>query len=238
MENFELQASSRAVTGKKTGAFRKDKKIPGVLYGHNVKNVTLLVGYPEFDSIYRKAGTSSLINLKVADQNPVKVLIQEIQKDPVSERYLHVDFRQVKMTEKISAEVELKFIGESKAVKEEGGILLKNITAVRIEALPQDLVHEIVVDITPLQKFDDHVRIRDLKLPAGITVLEKDDTVVASAQAPRSEEELKSLEEKPEEKVEDVESVEKKKVAEEEAPEGEEVQPAEKKPGEKKPSPK
>jgi large subunit ribosomal protein L25 len=125
------------------------------------------------------------------------------------------------MTEKINAEVNLNFVGESKAVKELGGILVKNLTAIKIECLPVDLIHEIDVDISPLQTFDDAIRVKHLKLPEAITINEKEDEVIVSVQPPRSEEELKSLEEKVEEKVEEIGQVEEKK--EEEAPAAAEV---------------
>lgn len=222
-----LQATTRQEKGKKVVILRKAGLIPAILYGHGVKNLDLAVGYQAFETVYRQTGSSSLIDLQIKGHKPVKTLIQAIQHDPVTGRYLHVDFHQVKMTEKIHAEVNLTFVGESKAVKELGGILVKNVTTLKVECLPEDLVHEIDVDISVLQAFDDIIRVKDLRVPTGIAIKEKDDEVVANVQPPRSEEELKSLEEKPEEKVEEVEKVERKKKEEEgEAASGESATPA------------
>jgi large subunit ribosomal protein L25 len=216
-EVLVLQALPRSQVGKHSSAVRREEKLPAVLYGHGVKNVNLTIDYRLFEKAYRQAGGSSLLDLQVGDAKPVKVLIQHVQKHPVSDRYMHVDFHQVRMTEKISATITLNFTGEAKAVKESGGILVKNLTEIKIECLPQDLVQEIDVPITSLNTFDDNVRVRDLVLPAGMTVKEKGDEVVVSVQPPRSEEELKSLEEKPEEAVDKVEVTGKKKEDEEEA---------------------
>lgn len=216
VSSLVLEAQLREERGKKAKLLRDKGMIPAVLYGHGVKNVNLMVDARVFEKIYKQAGSSSLVDLQVAGQKPTKILIQEVQYDPTGGRVLHVDFHQVKMTEKIHAEVEINFIGESKAVKELGGILVKNISSLEIECLPQDLIHEFKVDISVLENFEQMIRIKDLKLPATITIKENDDEVVASVQPPRSEEELKSLEEKVEEKVEDVAKVEKKKKEEEE----------------------
>lgn len=224
MESIELQVESREVHGKQVEKFRNEGKVPAVLYGHGIENSNLSIDEKQFEKVFNQAGTSSLIDLKIDGKKPVKVLIQDIQRHAVSDDFLHVDFHQIKMTEKLSAEIELKFVGESKAVKEAGGILIKNLSKIKIECLPENLVHEIEVSIEPLATFDNIIRVKDLKLPAGIEVKEKDNVVVVNVQPPRTEEELKSLEETPEEKVDDVEKSgkpEKDEEGDEESKEGE-----------------
>lgn len=102
----------------------------------------------------------------------------------------------------------LIFEGEAPAVKNLEGVLIKNITEVEVEALPKDLPHEIKVDISCLETFDEHIKIKDLKLPEGVKVLAEPEEVIALVTPPRTKEELEELEEKPEEKVEEVEGVE------------------------------
>jgi len=223
MKTIVLPAMAREVLGKKVKTLRKEEKLPAILYGHKVKNTNLTLDYRAFEEVYKEAGASSLIDLQIDKQSPIKVLVQDVQKDPVTDKYIHADFHQVKMTEKISTEVELKFVGESKAVKEAGGVLIKNLSAIKIECLPTDLVQEIEVNITSLETFDDIIRVKNIKFPTGITAKEKDDKVIVSVQPPRTEEELKSLEEKPDEQVEEV-----AKVGKEEPAEGEEPVPEEK----------
>ncbi|MFA5051779.1 MAG: 50S ribosomal protein L25 [Patescibacteria group bacterium] len=219
-EAIVLKAQARTHVGKQSQAVRRKEQLPAVVYGHGISNTNLSINYRQFEKAYRSAGGSRLIDLQIDDKKPVKVLIQDVQKHPVSDRYIHVDFHQVRMTEKISATITLVFTGEAKAVKEAGGILVKNLTEVKVECLPQDLVSQIDIPLTSLNTFDDMVRVRDIQLPSGIVLKEKEDEVVVSVQPPRSEEELSALEEKPEEKVEDVEvaAKEKKEGDEEEEP--------------------
>lgn len=206
-----LNAQLREIIGKKVKKLREKNLIPAVLYGKDVEPQNLSVQYLPFQKIYNEAGESSLIDLAIGDRVPVKVLIHGVQKNPVSGKFIHVDFWQVKMTEKITAEIEVKFVGESPAVKELGGVLVKGLDTIKVECLPQDLIHEIEVDISPLKTFEDLIHVKDIKFPSGIEVLENPDEVVASVAPPRTEEELKELEGKPEEKIEEVEVVEKGK---------------------------
>jgi len=208
---LSLNAELRNIIGKQVEGLRKQGLIPAVIYGKDVQSQNLTVEYLPFGRLYREGGESTLIDLKIGERAPVKVLVQDVQIDPVTGKFVHVDFRQVKMTEKIKAEALLKFIGEAPAVKELGGTLIKNLDKIEIECLPQDLVHEIKVDVISLRTFEDAIHVKDLKIPDGVEVLVDLDATVATVEAPLTEEEFKELEAKPEEKVEAVEVVEKEK---------------------------
>lgn len=198
MVNLTLKATTRTLLGKKIKQLREQNKLPAIIYGHGIKSQPLEVEYLIFEKIYQKAGESTLIDLEVDKKKPVKVLIQDVQFNPVTDQYIHIDFHQVKMTEKMTAEVPLKFIGESLAVKEQGGVLVKNLDKIKIECLPDDLVHEIEINISQLKEFEDTIHVQELNLPQGITVLNKPEETIALVEPPRTEEELKELEEKPE----------------------------------------
>ncbi len=234
-EELKLRAEKRP-EGKKASKIRREDKIPAILYGRRVKNVPLQVDYKDFADVYERGGGTSLVSLCLGKGEERKVLIHEVQKDPLSGKFIHADFYQVKMTEKLVAEVPLRFTGKSKAVKDKGGILVKNISEVEVEALPQDLPKEIKVDISPLKEIDDVIKIKDLKVSPKVAILADKDEVVAVVTPPRTEEELKELEEKPEEAVEEVEGIKEEKAKEgkevkgaEEAKEGEEVKEGEEK---------
>jgi large subunit ribosomal protein L25 len=190
------------------------------LYGHQIKSQPLSVNLQEFERVFQKAGASTLVDLKIDNGETKKVIIHEPQIDPITNQPIHVDLYQVKMSEKITTEIPLKFIGESPAVKELGGTLITNRDTIEVECLPQDLVHEIEVDISNLKTFEDLIKISDLKIPAGIEILNDPEETVVSVNPPRTEEELAELEAPVEEKVEEVEEVEKK----EEMPEEEVVE--------------
>jgi large subunit ribosomal protein L25 len=201
MESSKLETKTRQESGKKNKKIRKKNLIPAVVYGHRVKSQSLSVDYNSFDKIYQKAGESSLIDLIVDGKPPIKALIKDVQFNPINQKYIHVDFHQVRMTEKLTTEILLKFIGEAPAVKELNGVLVKNLDKLRVECLPKDLVHEIEVDISSLKTFEKAIHVKDIKIPEGIQILEKIDEVVVTVIPPRTEEELKALDEKVEEKL-------------------------------------
>jgi len=214
---FELKAAPRQELGRKFNQQRKAGQIPAVIYGHGIKSEPISVLAKDFKKIYNEAGESSLITLDLAGKKRT-VLIHDIAKDPLTDQIIHIDFYQVKMDEKIKAKVPLVFVGESMAVKAEGGILVKNFQEVEVEALPQKLPHHIEVDISALATFDNHILIKDLPVGEGVRIEAAPEEVVASVIPPRSEEELAALEEKVEAKVEEVKVVGKEeKMAEAEA---------------------
>lgn len=214
MGEFTLKAQVRSVLGKKTKTLRSAGMLPAVLYGHGVTSLSLTVPLKDFQRLYRQTGESTLIDLAVDRQSSVKVIVQAVQTHPSTGRILHVDFHQVRMSEKLHTEIPLSFIGEPPAVKELGGVLVKHLSQLKVAALPGDLVPEIEVDINQLKSFDDIIRVRHLRLPTGITVLENVDDVVCLVTPPRSEAELKELEQKVEEDVTSVEGVKKEEVEE------------------------
>ena len=225
--NLILNAKLRTEFGKKVKILRSQELLPAVAYGAGQKPQNLTLNLKEFKQIFREAGESTLVSLKV-DQSPArKVLISDVQFDPVTDVVIHADLKLIRMDEKIKTEVPLKFIGESKAVLEMDGTLVTNKDEVEIECLPNDLISEIEIDISPLVDFESRIRISNLKVPQNVKILDNPEETVALIQEPRSEEELKELEEKPEEDVEKVEVKEKGKeeVVEGEA-EGEEKKPA------------
>lgn len=219
VEEYKLKSTSRE--GKRVVDLRKNGKIPAVVYGSDFKNRIISVDSPIFKRVFDQAGESSLINLSIDDSSPEKVLVHEVQIDPVTSEIIHIDFYKVNMKEKIKTEIPLKLVGESLAVVDLEGTLVSNKDSVAVECLPSDLVHEIEVDISVLKTFDDVIKISDIKAPARIEILDDLEEVAILVQPPRSEEELAELEEKPEEDVEAVE-VEGEKPEEGEEVEGEE----------------
>ncbi|RJR31692.1 50S ribosomal protein L25 [Candidatus Parcubacteria bacterium] len=193
MENLSLNVNSRTDLKKRVKKIREQGKIPAVLYGRKIKAKNLFVDYSPFAKLYQRAGESSLIDLVIDQGKPFKVLIQDVQRDPVKDTIIHVDFHQVKMDEKITATVPIKFVGDSAAVKNLGGTLVTNLDEIEIECLPGDLIHEIEVDISGLKTFNDLVHVKDFKLSDKVKILASPDDVVASITEPRSEEELKAL---------------------------------------------
>ena len=226
---LSLNVKKREVTGRGVKNLRKQNLIPAVIYGKDVPSQNLVVEYLPFNKLYKEAGESTLIDLKIDEAAPVKVLVQEVQSDPLTGKLAHVDFRQIKMTEKLKVDALLKFIGESPAVKELGGTFVHSMEKIEIECLPQDLVHEIEVDISGLKTFEDRIHIKDLKISSGVKILSDMNATIAAVEAPLSEEELKAELETPvAEKVDEVKVVEKEKKEGEEASAADEAAPEKK----------
>ncbi len=187
---LKLEAKGRELVGKKIFQLRKQDLIPAVLYGNKVKNENLSVSYSEFEKIFSEAGESTIIDLKIDGGKTVKTIVADIQRDPVKNRIIHVDFHEIKMDEEINANIPINFVGDSRLIKEEGGSLVHSISEVEIRCLPGDLIHEIEVDISVLNDFDDVIAIKDLKLPKGVEITgHEDDDVVCLMVKPKHEEE-------------------------------------------------
>jgi large subunit ribosomal protein L25 len=185
---------------------RKNGSIAAVVYGHGAKNQTLWVERLAFEKLYQKAGESSLVELTVGKQK-INVLIQDLSFDPLSHRATHIDFLQVQMNETLEARIPLEFVGIAPAVRELGGTLIKTAEEVEVTCLPKDIPHALAVDLSSLQTFEDNLRVSDIVVPAGVTILTQGDMVVATVEAPRSAEELDALNEKVEGDVTKVEGV-------------------------------
>lgn len=186
MERIELQAQKRESVGKTLSSLRKEGFLPSVVYGHNFEAVPIQIKYVDFEKAFKMAGESTLINLRIEDKEEPAV-IKDIQKDPVSDKIIHADFYRVNLKEKIKAKVPLVIVGESEAVKN-GGILVKTVNELEVEALPQDLPHEFQIDISGLQNFGDHVQIKDILISDKVKVEANSEDIVALVQEPRKEE--------------------------------------------------
>jgi large subunit ribosomal protein L25 len=210
-----LSAKKREIKGKKTKTIRQKEIIPAVLYGPKIKNINLEVDLKEFNKIYQQAGESSLIQISVDDKKFL-VLIQAVEIDTLSQKPIHIDFYQPNLDEEISATIPLVFDGQAPAVKELSGTLVKNIYELEVKALPQNLPHEIKVDINGLKTFDDAVLVKDLLVNQTVKIIKDPEETICFVSEPENvEEELaKSIEEKPEE-VEKVEEEKEEEVSEE-----------------------
>lgn len=189
----EISAKPRTKIGKHTNSLRREGMLPVVLYGPDVESVPLSVSARDFGKVLRQAGETSLVTLKLENDKEYNVLIHDVAKDPLTLKPIHADFYAVRMDRPIEAKVPLAFVGESPAVKNEGGILVKVLHELEVKALPKDLPHEIAVDLSQLGTFDDKIYVRDLTLPSNVAAHAPADEVVALVEPPRSEAELEEL---------------------------------------------
>ena len=206
MEPIAITATKRTITGKHVSKLRKAGSLPAVLYGHEVETQTIEINERDFAKVLKTAGESTIVNL-VVDGKTQPVLIHDVQNHYLTEAPIHVDFFAVNMTEKLKVKVPLHFVGESMAVKSLGGTLVKNLAEVEVECLPADLPHAIEVDISAISNFEIVVRLSDLKVADKVEILGNPQELVVSVVPPRSEEEMKALDEVVTEDVTAVEGV-------------------------------
>lgn len=213
----------------KLEALRKGGKIPAVFYGKKEKATSVSIPMVDFLKVWKKAGETSVIELKTADGSH-DALIQEVSLDPVKNTPRHADFYIIEKGMKLKIKVPIEFIGVSPAVKDLGGILVKVAHALEIEAEAKDLPHTISVDISALKTLDGAIHAKDITLPNGVILKVNPEEVVASITIPKEEvEEVAPVD------ISKIEISEKKGKKEEEAVPGEEgAKPADKKEAAKK----
>ncbi len=192
---YALSATARTKMGKRSKDERLENRVPAVMYGHGTDARSISVNRSDFLRVLKSAGYSSLVDMALENQSPVKVLIKEVQVDPLSMEPAHIDFYQVRMDEELTANIPLKFIGESKAVKQDGGTLIKSMDELEVKCLPGNLPHEIEVDLSSLNTFEDAITVGSLKLPQGVAITADAGLTIATVARPLTEEELKKMEE-------------------------------------------
>lgn len=186
MEKIQLQSALREANTRNAKQEYRKGAIPAELYGHKINNVHLSVNQIDFEKVLRKAGESTIIELLLPSGEKRNVLIQEVDRHYLTSKPIHVDFYEVSMTEKLTATVQIEFIGEADAVKVLGGTLVKVINEVEVECLPADLPHQIDVDISVLKTFSDQILVKDLKVSDKVEIKADPEEMVATVQQPRN----------------------------------------------------
>ena len=184
-----LKAKKRDIK-RNLNILRKAGELPAVFYGAGVDTTPISVSKVEFKKIWNKAGESSTIKISMPEaKEDVSTLIHEVQVDPVTDEPIHIDFLAIDMNKKIKVDVPIEFTGISEAVKNGLGTLVKVLHEVEIEALPKDLPHNLVVDISKLETLESQILVSDIVLPSGVTMITKGIEVVASVALQKEEKE-------------------------------------------------
>ena len=203
MTTLEIKSKKREILGKAVKSLRREGVIPAVVYGGKDGATSIELNQKEFSKLFKTAGETTLIKLFVDDKEK-NVLVHDVSRDTMTDAITHVDFYEVRMDEKITANIPLVFIGDAPAVSDLGGTLVKAMQGLEVRALPTDLPHQIEVNISQIRTFDDNILVGDIKLPKGVEILENQETSVAAVAPPRSEAEMETLSGQVEEKVEEV----------------------------------
>jgi len=161
-----------------TDFLRESGVVPAVMYGKKTESTPISVALNDFQRVWHEVGESSVISL-VKDGETYDVLIHDVEVHPVTELPLHIDFYTLEKGQKVEVSIPLSYVGESPAVKNLGGLLIKVMHELEVEAEAAQLPNEIEVDISTLVDFDSRITVGDLKLPTGVIAkVDKDEVIV------------------------------------------------------------
>jgi large subunit ribosomal protein L25 len=188
-ENIRVKATTREMIGK-THRRLDDSKLAGVVYGTAHKSQAVEVERHEFEQVLAHEGNiaSKLIDMSIDGGKTVHVIVKAMQRDVMKGTVMHVDFWAVNMRQKVTTTVPVHFEGDAPGLKT-GGVFMHNVQHINVEALPDELPEFLIADISTLE-VGDNIHVRDLVVPAGVTVLDAEDEIVASVVPPAKEEEV------------------------------------------------
>jgi large subunit ribosomal protein L25 len=186
MEKVVLKATKRDVTGKQVKALRRAGQLPGVIYGRHVEPISISLEAHSAGLAISKLTSSSLVTIDV-DGTEYFALVREKQRNYIKGNFTHVDFLALDLNEKIRTKVRLHFTGSSGAVKDYSAVLIHRMEQLEVECLPTDLPERIHVDISSMKEIGNSVRVRDVAIPANVTVLADEDEIVIIATLAKAE---------------------------------------------------
>lgn len=186
-EKRKLSATKRTVLGKQVGALRRAGQLPAVVYGPGAEPAAIQLNAREAARELRFVQGAELVELNV-DGRVLNVLLQDLQRDSIRGDYLHADFYAVDMQRKLTAHIPVRLTGTSFAVVSLNGVLVRGVTDVQVESLPGDLIPHVDIDLSVLMEIGQAIHVRDLQLPATITLMTDPDELVARVTAARTEE--------------------------------------------------
>jgi len=192
MEKVVLKASAREGLGKEQcKKMRREGKIPAVVYKDGKKGLSVHIDTKElWHVLHTEAGENVIINMDISDAGKHKkktVIVKEVQHDPLTDRFVHVDFHEISLTEKLKVSVPVVVKGEAAGVKEEDGILTQIMWEIEVECLPTDIPEHIDVHVDEL-RINDAIHIKDITPPRGVVFLAEPDEVIVSVEPPKEEE--------------------------------------------------
>lgn len=180
MADYSINAQTRTVIGKKVSTVRTAGNVPGTIYGPKTPAISVQFDYRELETTLRTAGSTNIIDVNY-DGTAIRVLARDVQRDIIKGTIKHVDFFAVDENSKIRAEIPVMLIGESPIIATRKAILIAGTSSVRIESLPRDLVNKIEIDLSALTAIGSTIYVKDLKVGAGIVILNDGEEIVAKA---------------------------------------------------------
>lgn len=191
MARQKLTVQKREVIGREVKQLRKKEIVPANVYGKKIKSLSIQLDLKDFTKVYGEVRETGLVDLVVEGEKETRpVLIHNVQRNPVKGTPLHVDFHQIVLTEKVKATVPVELVGTSPADTQKVGILVKVIVEVEVEALPTDLPDSLPVDTSKLEKVDDFVSVKDIKVDRSKVELKINESQIVAKIEPLVKEEV------------------------------------------------
>lgn len=184
MSALKLQIERRAEVGKNTAKeVRKENKIPAVIYGKGEENIHVKVDLSEFLKVNRAAGTSAVLDLDLEGET-IPVIIKEVQRHPVKDQILHVDFQKLNMHEKVRLTVPIVLLNRD-SIKLQPSVLVQLLDQIEIECLPAHIPGAAQVDVQDMD-FTTPITVGDLDIASNenITILRDLDDIVCTLTQP------------------------------------------------------
>ena len=183
MDTLELAVDVREALGKKARFLRRDGITPANIYGRNLDSVALQLQSSDLVHALTQAGRNAVLSVKVnGEKKPRTAVIRNVQRHPVTDSIVHVDFLQVDVTRAITSDVPVLLVGESPLPKT-STVISQTLSSIQVSGLPMDIPSSVEADISVLVEVDQSIHVSDLRLPDGVEVLtDADQMVVRAAQ--------------------------------------------------------
>lgn len=187
-ESISLQAAPRSLIGKQVKFLRRAGVTPIHLYGKETDSLALQVDTAVLLDVLARAGRTAPVSVSIEGSSTAHfAFIREVQRHPVTEAVLHVDFYQVPMTETMHANVPVYLIGDAPAVRQLSGNLIQAMHTVEVECLPLDVPQYVEVDISGLENFEQGIYVSSLDMGRAVTILTAPEELVVRVNPPRVE---------------------------------------------------
>ncbi len=186
MENITLETEPRSATGRKVRALRRQGITPLHLYGKGTASLTLQADTDQLQRVIVQAGRNVPVSVSVKGSKDVHfAFIREMQRHPITEAILHVDFIQVPMAEIMRAQVPVYLTGDAPAVRTHQGVLFQALHSIEVECLPLELPQYVEMDISGLVDFEQAIYVSNVALGDSVTVITDPSEMIARVSPPR-----------------------------------------------------
>jgi large subunit ribosomal protein L25 len=202
---MELIAQKREKLGKSTKHLKRDGQVPAVVFSKGIESENITVNYIDFVKVFDKAGETGLITIK-EENKATKVLVKDVQYNPVTDKIIHVGFYKPDLTQKTNAQVPVEVIGEEEndLIKSGEAMVITLMQEITVEALPEDLPHSFTIDVSQMKEIGDGVKVGELEYDrekVEVPDLEPEDFVIRIDEV--------TVVEEPEEEISEEEALEK-----------------------------